>query len=150
GRIQQTLRAEEQTFDRTLARGMAMLDRLIQDANDNCTRLISGEDAFVLHDTYGFPIELTREIASDGGVAVDTVEFEHKMTEQRERARRDAAAKRAVVTIAELPAIKSEFSGYEGLETDGEIMAILKDEKPVDELTAGERGIIILDRTSFY
>lgn len=150
GRIQQTLSAEEQTFDRTLERGMAMLDRLIQDANDNCTRLISGQDAFVLHDTYGFPIELTREIASDGGVAVDTAEFEVAMNEQRERARRDAASKRAVVTLAELPAIKTQFTGYDGLESDGEIVAILKDQKPVDSLTAGERGAIVLDRTSFY
>ncbi len=150
GRIQQTLRAEEQTFDRTLARGMAMLDRLIADAIDNCTGLISGEDAFVLHDTYGFPVELTREIAGDGGVAVDTIEFEQKMNEQRERARADAAAKRAVVTIAELPAVKSEFTGYNGLESDGEIVAILKDDKPVEVLAAGERGVIVLDRTSFY
>ncbi len=149
-RIQQTLRAEEQTFDRTLERGMAMLDRLIQDANDNCTRLISGQDAFVLHDTYGFPIELTREIASDGGVAVDTGEFETAMNEQRERARRDAKSKRAVVTLAELPAIKTEFTGYEGLEGDGEIVALLKEEKPVEELRAGDRGTVILDRTSFY
>ena len=149
-RIQQTLRVEEQTFDRTLERGMAMLDRLIQDANDDCTRLISGQDAFVLHDTYGFPIELTREIAGDGGVAVDTAEFEAAMNEQRERARRDAASKRAVVSLAELPAIRSEFTGYEGLESEGEIVALLKDEKPVDELAAGERGVIVLDRTSFY
>ncbi|HET9030108.1 MAG TPA: alanine--tRNA ligase [Candidatus Aquilonibacter sp.] len=149
-RIQQTLRAEEQTFDRTLERGMQMLDRLIQDANDNCTRLISGQDAFVLHDTFGFPIELTREIASDGGVAVDTTEFETAMNEQRERARRDAASKRAVVTLAELPAVRSEFTGYDGLEADGEIVAMLKDDKPVEVLAAGERGIVVLDRTSFY
>ncbi len=156
GRVRQTVRAEEQTFDRTLARGMAMLDRLIEDANENGTRLISGEDAFVLHDTYGFPIELTREIAGDGGVAVDTIAFEQKMNEQRERARRDAAAKRAVVSLAELPAIKSDFTGYEGLETDGEIVALLKDpstgsgQAPVEMLAAGERGAIVLDRTSFY
>ena len=78
--------------------------RLIDDANANCTRLISGQDAFVLHDTFGFPIELTREIAAEGGVAVDTVEFDSAMDEQRERARADAKAKRAVVSLAELPA----------------------------------------------
>ncbi len=149
-RIQQTLRSEEQTFDRTLERGTAMLDRLIQEAIESGTKLISGIDAFELHDTYGFPIELTREVASDGGVAVDIVGFENAMTEQRERARRDAASKRAVVTIAELPAIRSEFTGYEGLESHGEIMAILQDEKPVEELHPGQRGSIILDRTSFY
>jgi alanyl-tRNA synthetase len=149
-RIEQTLRAEEQTFERTLERGMTMLDRLIADANEDCTRLISGLDAFMLHDTYGFPIELTREVAADGGVAVDTAEFERSMQEQRERARRDAKSKRAVVTLAELPAIRSEFTGYDGLESDGEIVALLKDEKPVQTLTAGERGVVLLDRSSFY
>jgi alanyl-tRNA synthetase len=155
GRIQVTLRTEELLFDRTLERGMAMLDRLIEDAIENGTRRISGREAFALHDTYGFPIELTREIASDGGVAIDGPEFEAAMEEQRERARRDAAAKRAVVTIAELPAIRSEFTGYEGLESEGEIMAVLRAangaaQTAVQSLTAGERGAIVLDRTSFY
>jgi alanyl-tRNA synthetase len=149
-RIQQTLRAEETTFDRTLERGMQMLDRLIEDANENCTRLISGQDAFMLHDTFGFPVELTREIASDGGVVVDTAEFEKAMNEQRERARRDAASKRAVVSMAELPAIRSQFTGYDGLESDGEVMALMHEERPVERLSAGERGAIVLDRTSFY
>jgi alanyl-tRNA synthetase len=129
---------------------MAMLDGLISDANENCTRLISGSDAFALHDTFGFPIELTREIAADGGVAVDGAEFEAAMNEQRERARRDAASKRAVVTVAELPAIKSAFTGYDGLESDGEIVAILKDGKPLEALQAGERGIVLLSRSPFY
>jgi alanyl-tRNA synthetase len=154
-RIAQTLRLEEQTFDRTLERGMAMLDRMIDEANENRTRLISGRDAFMLHDTYGFPIELTREIASDGGVAIDGAEFETAMEEQRERARRDAASKRAVVTIAELPAIRSEFTGYDGLEGEGEIVAILRPSSgsgqvPVQDLSVGERGAILLDRTPFY
>jgi alanyl-tRNA synthetase len=149
-RIVQTLRGEEETFDRTLERGMAMLDGLIADANENCTRLISGHDAFVLHDTFGFPIELTREIAADGGVAVDTVEFETEMNEQRQRARADAKSKRAVVSLAELPAVRSEFTGYGGLEADGEVVAILRDDKPVETLGAGEHGVLILDRTPFY
>jgi alanyl-tRNA synthetase len=149
-RIAQTLRAEEETFDRTLERGMAMLDALIHDANENCTRLISGQDAFVLHDTFGFPIELTREIAADGGVAVDTVEFDNAMREQRERARADARSKRAVVSLAELPAVRSEFTGYAGLESDGDVVAILHDDKPVQTLAAGQHGTIVLDRTSFY
>jgi alanyl-tRNA synthetase len=154
-RIQVALRIEEQTFDRTLERGMAMLDRLIEEALEKGTRRISGRDAFVLHDTYGFPIELTREIASDGGVAIDGAEFESAMEEQRERARRDAAAKRSVVTIAELPAIRTQFTGYEGLDSEGEIMAILgvRDgaaQTSVRSLSAGERGAIVLDRTSFY
>jgi alanyl-tRNA synthetase len=155
-RIQQTLRQEEQTFDRTLARGMAMLDRLIEDAKKTQTSEISGQDAFVLHDTYGFPIELTREIASDDGVSVDGVAFEAAMEEQRERARRDARSKRAVVSLAELPAIRSEFTGYTGLDGEGEIVALLKDDPstssglPVQSLVAGERGAVLLAQTSFY
>jgi alanyl-tRNA synthetase len=149
-RIQSALRTEEQTFDRTLERGMAMLDRLIEDAIANCTRLVSGEDAFMLHDTYGFPIELTREITGEHGAAVDSVTFEQLMNEQRERARSDAAAKRAVVSLAEVPAIKSEFTGYEGLEGEGEVVALLAGDKSAQTLTAGQEGTLILDRSSFY
>jgi alanyl-tRNA synthetase len=149
-RIQGALRVEEQVFNRTLERGEAMLERLIEDAQQNASKEISGDDAFQLHDTYGFPIELTREIAAERGIAVDSLAFERAMDEQRRRAREDAARKRAVVTLAELPAIKSEFTGYEGLHGDGEIVAILKDGKPVQTLSGGERGTILLDRTSFY
>ncbi|MBV8148851.1 MAG: alanine--tRNA ligase, partial [Candidatus Eremiobacteraeota bacterium] len=149
-RIASAVRIEEQTFDRTLERGMAMLDGLIADAVGDCTALIGGEDAFTLHDTYGFPVELTREIAEERGVAVDTAAFERLMDEQRERARSDASAKRSVVTLAELPAVKSEFTGYEGLAGEGEIIAALKDGKPVPLLRRGEDGVLILDRSSFY
>ena len=149
-RIDRTLALEEEIFDRTLERGLAMLDRLVDRAVDDCTQLIDGTDAFALHDTYGFPIELTREIAGERGVAVDTAAFESEMNAQRERARRDAASKRAVVTLAELPAMKTAFTGYEGLESDGEIVALLKDGRPVGRLEAGERGAVVLDRTSFY
>ena len=149
-RIQSALRTEEQTFGRTLERGMAMLDRLIDDAIANCTRLVTGEEAFMLHDTYGFPIELTREITGEHGAAVDTVAFEQLMEEQRERARSDAASKRAAVSLAEVPAIASEFTGYDGLETEGNVVTILRDDKPVEALTAGETGTLVLDRSSFY
>jgi alanyl-tRNA synthetase len=150
-RIQSALRAEEQSFDRTLERGMAMLDVLIDHANADCTHLISGDDAFLLHDTYGFPIELTREIAEERGIAVDTAGFDRLMQEQRERARSDAASKREAIAQAEVPAISSEFVGYDqGLESDGQIVAILVDGKPQRTLQAGEEGVLVLDRTSFY
>jgi alanyl-tRNA synthetase len=147
-RIQNALRMEEQTFDRTLERGMSMLDDLLERTSSGQT--LSGEDVFTLHDTYGFPVELTREIAAERGVSIDHAGFDRAMNEQRERARRDAAAKRAVVTLAELPAVKSEFLGYEGLEGDGTVVAILKDGELTQELHAGQSGQIILDRTSFY
>ncbi|MHB8462158.1 MAG: alanine--tRNA ligase, partial [Vulcanimicrobiaceae bacterium] len=150
GRIQSALRTEEEAFARTLERGMTMLDRLIDDANNDCTRLIAGSDAFTLHDTFGFPIELTREIAAERGVAIDTLEFEHAMEHQRERARADAASKRAVVGLAELPAMKSTFTGYDGLDGSGTVVALLRDEKSTESLRAGERGVVILDSSSFY
>ena len=150
-RIASALRQEEQTFERTLERGMAMLDGLIDDAIAYRGRVISGETAFTLHDTYGFPVELTREIAAERGAVVDAIAFDRLMEEQRERARRDAAAKREVVELADLPATRSEFTGYdEGLETDGEVLAILKDGSTAAALLAGEEGSVILDRTSFY
>ncbi len=150
-RIASAIRREEQTFDRTLERGMAMLDRLIDDALKRHEHVISGDEAFTLHDTYGFPVELTREIAAEHGAVVDTIAFDRLMGEQRERARRDAAAKRDVVELADLPAIRSEFTGYdEGLESDGRVVAILKDGVAVPALRAGEEGTLVLDRTSFY
>jgi alanyl-tRNA synthetase len=150
-RIATAIRQEEQTFERTLERGMAMLDRRIDDAIAHRDRVIPGDEAFTLHDTYGFPVELTREIAAERGAVVDTVAFDRLMDEQRERARRDTAAKRELVELAELPAVRSEFTGYdEGLEADGRVVAVLKDGSTVQSLAEGEEGVLILDRTSFY
>ncbi|HEY2474243.1 MAG TPA: alanine--tRNA ligase [Candidatus Cybelea sp.] len=150
-RIVEAIRREERTFDRTLERGVAMLERVIDEAIASHGGVIGGDEAFLLHDTYGFPLELTREIAGERGATVDTLGFDRLMNEQRERARRDAAAKRDVVALADLPALRSRFTGYdEGLETEGEVVAALKDGKPVPSLQRGEEGALILDRTSFY
>ncbi|HEX3671955.1 MAG TPA: alanine--tRNA ligase, partial [Candidatus Cybelea sp.] len=151
GRIGGALRNEEQTFDRTLERGMTMLDRIIDEVLARGEHVIGGKEAFMLHDTYGFPVELTREIAGERGAVVDTVGFDQLMEEQRERARRDTAAKREVVELADLPAMRSRFTGYdEGLEAQGTVVALLKDGKPVDALDEGDAGTVVLDRTSFY
>ncbi|MGA8384013.1 MAG: alanine--tRNA ligase [Candidatus Cybelea sp.] len=150
-RITAALRQEEQTFDRTLERGMTMLERVIDEATQRPGRVIGGEEAFLLHDTFGFPLELTREIAGERGAVVDAVAFDRLMEEQRERARRDAAAKRDVVALTDLPAISSSFTGYdEGLEADGEVVAALKEGKSVVSLSQGDEGVLILDRTPFY
>jgi len=150
-RIVTALRLEEQTFDRTLERGIALLDRVIDEALTRREHVIAGDEAFLLHDTYGFPLELTREIAAEHGAVVDTIAFDRLMGEQRERARRDAAAKRDVVALSDLPATRSEFTGYdEGLEADGEVVAVLKGAAMVRSLRSGEEGTLILDRTSFY
>ena len=150
GDVQNALRQEEHSFMRTLDRGLELLEHLISDAITDCTMLVGGDDAFTLHDTYGFPFELTREIAGERGVAVDTLGFEQRMNEQRERARADAAAKRAVVNVTDLPALSSTFEGYGGLEADGTVQGILVGGKPVDAIEAGAEAQVLLDRTSFY
>jgi alanyl-tRNA synthetase len=150
GDVQNALRTEEAGFLRTLDRGSELLEALIADALADCTMLISGDDAFVLHDTYGFPYELTREVAAERGVAVDGVAFERKMDEQRQRARADAASKRGVVTVTDVPTLSSAFEGYGGLEADGTVQAILVGGKPVESIEDGAEAQILLDRTSFY
>lgn len=150
-RIAQAIELEEQSFDRTLERGMARLDDLIAAAKKTPAPQLSGEDTFALHDTFGFPFELTREIAGERGVAVDVTAFDALMTEQRERARSDARSKRGVVSVADLPAIASEFTGYDqGLQAEGTVVTLLADGQPVVALTTGQSGSIVLDRTSFY
>jgi alanyl-tRNA synthetase len=148
--VQTTLRTEEAGFLRTLDRGMELLEALIDDALSDCTMLISGDDAFVLHDTYGFPYELTREIAAERGVAIDSIAFEQRMTEQRLRARGDAARKRALVTVTDVPTITSAFEGYGGLEAAGTVQAILVGGAPVDAIEPETEAQVLLDRTSFY
>jgi alanyl-tRNA synthetase len=148
--VQGALRLEETNFVKTLDRGSALLAHLIDEAITDCTMLVSGEDVFTLHDTYGFPSELTREIAGEKGVAVDMSGFEEHMEEQRARARADAAAKRAVVAVADLPAAASKFVGYAGLEADVTITGLLKDGVPVQVIAKGDEAQVILDRTPFY
>ena len=147
-KIEAALGAEEATFNRTLERGSEMLAGLLDTAKASGAAL-SGGDVFTLHDTFGFPSELTREIAGEAGVAIDVAGFESAMNEQRDRARADAQKKRAVVSVADAPAVSSEFTGYEGLEDDGTLKSILRDGTSVAEAHDGEELQFVLDRTSF-
>lgn len=149
-RIQDALRQEEQTFERTLERGTEMLAQLIEKARADSTYRIPGSSAFKLHDTYGFPIELTREIAAERDVDVQSEEFDSAMSEQRTRARADAKAKRSTLGVSDMPALSTDFLGYEDLEAEGEILALMREGRPVVELGAGEEGQVVLDKTSFY
>jgi alanyl-tRNA synthetase len=148
--VQNALRGEEATFVQTLDRGSELLEQLIAAAVAGDSRRLSGDAVFRLHDTFGFPLELTREIAAERGVAIDAAGFDLKMDEQRERARADSRAKRAVVNVADLPALSSSFEGYAGLESSGTVLALLVDGAPVELLEAGADGQVVLDRTSFY
>jgi alanyl-tRNA synthetase len=149
GRIEAALGAEEIAFNKTLERGSEMLAGLIETAKESAAPL-AGHDVFTLHDTYGFPSELTREIAAEAGVALDLAAFEAEMEEQRSRARADAQKKRAVVSVTDLPAVASAFTGYDGLEDDGVVLSILQNGASVPAIVSGDEAQVILDRTSFY
>ncbi|MDV3124880.1 alanine--tRNA ligase [Mycobacterium sp. 21AC1] len=160
-RIQRIAVAEETAFNRTLASG----SRLFEDAADATKRsgatVLSGSDAFTLHDTYGFPIELTLEMAAEAGLSVDEAGFRTLMTEQRQRAKADAAARKQAHT--DLSAYRelvdggpTEFTGFDELTSEARILGIFVDGKRVPVVTHGGDGgaagrvELILDRTPFY
>ena len=149
GVIEAALRAEEERFAETLGSGM----RVFEDIVASIEGTIPGADAFRLYDTYGFPVDLTADIARERGLIVDMAGFEVAMNRQREQAR--AASKFAGVGAlpAELVASLSPttFLGYERLSADNlPIVAILREGRTVESLSAGEEGTLILDRTPFY
>jgi alanyl-tRNA synthetase len=104
---------------------------------------------FRLYDTYGFPVDLTADVARERGLSVDQAGFEAAMAAQRERAR--AASKFASASGSELQvAGHSEFTGYDQVESPARVIALLREDQPVDRLAAGEQGIVVLDQTPFY
>ena len=153
-RVRRTLEAEEKQFGATLARGSARLAERLDALRDAGARELPGVDAFELYDTYGFPVDLTREIAGEAGMSVDMAGYHRAMEEQRKRARDDAAAKRGEVRVTR-PGLgdagKSTFTGYETLEQKATIAALFgHDGGAVDRLEAGAEGVVVLDSTPFY
>jgi len=148
--VEEALRAEEQRFGETLEQGMRIFDDVAARAHDG---LIAGEDAFRLYDTYGFPVDLTADIARERGLALDMDGFERAMNEQRERARSASRFESGLQMPAELASKlnPTEFLGYETLEAAGcKVVAVLRDGRSVDALAQGESAAVILDRTPFY
>ena len=142
---------EETGFRRTLESGTTFLDDAISKASGS----LSGETAFLLHDTYGFPIDLTVEIAEEAGLSVDRAEFDALMTEQKARAKADAKSKKVgTAGLQVYTEFRSQgetlFVGYEGLETDAKVLGLLRDGESVNQLSMGEIGEVFLDRTSLY
>jgi alanyl-tRNA synthetase len=141
------LKQEEQRFAETLANGMVLLEGAIR--NLRGTKTIDGDTAFRLYDTYGFPFDLTADIARERGLAVDQPRFDAAMEEQRSRSQ--AASKFAVdQSGAARVDARTVFQGYEGLTASGQVLALLRQGASVEELNAGEEGEVVLDRTPFY
>ena len=158
-RIRRIAVAEETAFNRTLAAGSKLFDEVAGTTKSSGAKAISGSDAFTLHDTYGFPIELTLEMASEAGLQVDEVGFRELMAEQRRRAKADAAARKHA--HADLTAYRelvdagpTEFTGFDELTSEAKILGIFVDGKRVPVVTHGADGAdrveLVLDRTPLY
>ncbi len=150
--ILKVLSLEEQRFDATIDAGLSILSGIMDRCIADGKTVISGEDAFKLYDTFGFPIDLTREIAAERGLDIDDARFTELMAEQRKRAR-DARGNISGWTdmtkdlLSTFP--KTEFVGYEHDEAEAKVIGILADNMSVEEITEGE-FTLVLDRTPFY
>lgn len=149
--IKKLIRVEEESFAKTIDQGLQLLNTLI-DSDDK--KVLSGADAFKLNDTYGFPIDLTKEIIAERGMTVDEEEFKRLLLEQRERAR--AARKNAgadawksdSVDLSDIAA--TSFVGYDTMNASGKVLAIVKNGERVTNASAGDEIVLILDQTPFY
>lgn len=147
--VERVLQAEEERFAETLDSGMRIFDEVAARSQD----AIPGADAFRLYDTYGFPVDLTADIARERGLSVDMAGFDAAMEEQKRRAREAGKFGNATTMPAELAAqlAPTQFLGYERLTEGGlEVVALLKDGRPVESIEAGDEAVVILDRTPFY
>ncbi|HKT29851.1 alanine--tRNA ligase [Dyella sp.] len=147
--VEDALRTEEQRFGETLEHGMRVFDEVATKSGNT----IAGEDAFRLYDTYGFPVDLTADIARERGLSVDMAGFEQAMEQQRERARAASRFEAKGQMPAELASqlAPTAFLGYETLSSRAsKVVGIVQAGKQVGQLTEGEEGLVILDQTPFY
>ena len=147
--------AEEETFRRTLAQGSTILDLALDETKKTGGTTLSGPEAFLLHDTYGFPIDLTLEVAEEAGLKVDRTAFDTLMQEQRTRAKADARnRKRQLADVSvyrELRALgETGFDGYSELETESNVLGILVDGQPATSAFEGQIAEIVLAETTLY
>ena len=155
GRIQRIANAEEESFLKTLVGGTAILDTAIERTKGAGASEVAGDTAFLLHDTYGFPIDLTLEVAEEAGLTVDRAAFDRLMHEQRTRAKTDAKAKKTA--LADL-SVYSEFRaqgetaflGYQELVADSRVLGLIRDGLSVSSIALGDIAEVILAETTLY
>ena len=147
-RVMDVLKQEEDRFFATIEHGMAILEAELALMEKTGTTVFNGETAFKLHDTYGFPLDLTADICRERQMSVDSAAFDAAMTRQKEQAR--AAGKFKMAANLDYDGPATRFHGYEGLEAKGNILALYRDGTPVNELVEGEMGVVVLDDTPFY
>ena len=153
--ILQVLMNEEDQFNKTIDAGMNILSEMVDKLETAGSRVLGGADAFKLYDTYGFPLDLTKEILEDKGLTVDEDGFNACMKEQKEKAR--SARKTYTYTGADAtvydlidPKLTSVFTGYDRLDDEGSIICLTTEEELTSALTEGQKGTVITDKTPFY
>jgi alanyl-tRNA synthetase len=151
--IKKVIELEETRFEETLSTGLDIIDMVLSKAATKKVKSVSGADVFKLYDTYGFPVELTKEIISQQGFLVDMDGFEKEMDKQRDRARASHQFKEKV-NISDSMIVKlqrkTEFVGYTCMEQKAKIVKLLVDNKEVDSIKVGEQAGVVLDITPFY
>ncbi len=147
-KVMDTLRQEEERFFTTIEHGMAILEAELADMAQSGTTVFNGNTAFKLHDTYGFPLDLTADICRERNITVDEAAFDTAMAHQKEQAR--AAGKFRMALNLEYAGAATTFHGYEVLEHSGTVLALYKEGSPVEVLQEGDLGAVVLDHTPFY
>lgn len=153
--IKKIIKLEEERFAETIDGGIQILNEYIEEITNKEQKVLSGDKAFKLYDTYGFPIELTKEILEEKNIKIDEEGFVKEMQAQKQRARAAREETNYMGTedtiINKLPKeLKTEFLGYSELSVEAKVIAIIKKEELVDELKDGDKGIIVVDKTPFY
>ncbi len=148
-RVTEVLKMEEERFFETIEHGMTILEAELAELAKSGAKLFNGDTAFKLHDTYGFPLDLTADMCREHGVTVDVAGFDAAMARQQEQSR--AAGKFKMAAALEYSGQPTTFHGYEKLEVAGaKITALYVDGTPVNEMKAGQQGVVVLDNTPFY
>ena len=143
-RIAAVLKQEEERFAETLENGMQILEAALGQES----RILDGETLFRLYDTFGFPLDLTADIARERGIAIDHAGFEQAMARQRERAR--ATSKFTMQDGIAYSGLPTQFHGYENVQYEGQVLAIYRQGSRVDSIEAGDESVVVLDQTPFY
>lgn len=148
--IKKVIATEEESFNKTVEKGMQMLSEMIEKLGEN--GVLSGDDAFRLHDTYGFPLDLTKEILEEKGLTLDEERFLELMKNQKLTARANRSFKGGWDDAAAdaLSGLKTTFVGYKELTAETKILALLKDGKPVDSADEGDDTAVVIETTPFY
>jgi len=153
-RIMEILSLEEKKFGLTLNAGLSLLNNMLEDLKQRGRSVLSGEDAFKLYDTHGFPIELTQEVAAEHGFTIDVSGFEQSMQQQQERSRAASAFTRGRDDEALAEVLKrvgpTAFTGYEGVTGSGKVVGLVVDGEEVESISAPQEALVMLDSTPFY